>query len=131
MIARYTTFAINDQPPQVVPTPTPPAKLIPVTVAASRAGYGNVLHVDLNPNRGTAGYTVRVQKLNAGRTWTTLPGSYRTEGSTETRSITLPKGTYRAYVPAAAGYAAAVSKAITLTDPTVKALLGPTAPRAS
>ena len=74
---------------------------------------------------------MRVQKLSAGRTWTTLPGSYHTEGSTETRSITLPKGTYRAYVPAAAGYAAAASKAITLTDPTVKALLGPTAPRAS
>ena len=108
-IGRYTTFAIKAQP-------------IRVTVAAARAGYGNVLRVDMSPNRGTASYVFRVQRLTSAGAWATLPGVYRTQGSGETRSVTLPKGIYRAYVPAAGGFASAVSKAVTLTHPTVKAL---------
>ena len=92
----------------------------PVSVKVSKAGYGNVLAVDVNPDRGSASYAFRVQKRAANGTWTTLAPVYRTDGNAETKSITLGKGTFRVVVPASTGYAAATSAAVTLTDPTVK-----------
>jgi hypothetical protein len=113
-IGKYTTLSLTQEP-----TPKP----IPVSVAASRAGYGDILHVDVSPNRGAGSYLFGVQKKGAGR-WTWLPTEYRTQGSGETRSISLPKGTYRVYVPAVGAYAAAISREVAVTDPTVKVIVG-------
>ena len=99
---------------------TPPAPT-PVGVTAAKAGYGNVLAVNVNPNRGAASYSFRVQKRNANGIWATLPARYATEGAAETKSITLGAGTYRAWVPASGSYASAVSPAVKLTAPTVRA----------
>jgi hypothetical protein len=120
----YTVVAVdaagNVGPASAVRVVTTP--LTPTSVTVSRAGYGNVLRVNVGPNRGAASYAFRVQK-RSGTSWVNLPTIYRTQGDAETRSLTLPRGTYRVAVTAGAGYAASVSKAVTLTDPTVQALL--------
>ncbi len=94
-----------------------------VRATVAKAGYGNVLSVNVNPDRGAASYAFSVQKLSGGR-WSDATGLYHTEGNGETRSITLPKGTYRVSVRAGQGYDAAVSNAVTLTDKTVKVAAG-------
>lgn len=96
----------------------------PVSVKVAKAGYGNVLSVDVNPDRGSASHAFRVQKRSTSGTWTTLATVYRTEGTAETKQITLGKGIYRVSVPAVTGYAAATSAPVTLTDPTVKVTVG-------
>jgi subtilisin family serine protease len=96
---------------------------IPVSVTAAKAAYGNVLAVNVNPDRGTSSYSFRVQKRSANGTWATLPTVYQSEGASEIKSITLGAGVYRAYVPASGAYADAVSPAVTLTAPTVRASL--------
>ena len=103
-----------------VTTPkTTPAKK--VTVAVAKAGYGNVLAVNVDPDLGAASYAFHVQKLVGGK-WATLKGVYRTDGARETKSIALAVGTYRVSVLAGPGTTAAVSKAIALA-PTVKVKL--------
>jgi hypothetical protein len=91
-----------------------------VTVKATRAGYGNVLSIDVNPDRGTAAYKFTLQKLSSNKTWVPQTGVYSTYGAAETRSLTLAKGSYRVYVLGGNGYAPALSSAVTITDPTVK-----------
>ena len=115
--------------PAAAPAPKPPAKNPPqpapppavrVAVAVSRAGYGNVLHVDVNPNRKGASYMFTVQRLGAARAWSALPGVYRTTGTAATRSVPLPAGVYRVVVRPSAGYKGAVSAAVALTPPTAR-----------
>jgi hypothetical protein len=93
---------------------------IPVSVSAQRTGYGNRLAVDVDPDRDSAGYTFRVQKQTANRSWSPLPTTYTTTGSAETRTITLNPGTYRVHVPAAGAYGAAYSAQVRLTAATVR-----------
>ncbi len=90
-------------------------------VSVAKAGYGNVLAVDVDPNLGSAAWTFKVQKRGSSGAWSTLSTTYRTEGATETKAITLGAGTYRVVVAAGYGFAAATSKPVTLTAPTVKA----------
>ena len=97
---------------------------LPVTVGVARAGYGNVMTVNVNPDRGAASYAFRVQRLAANGVWATIPGVYRTEGPKETRNVVLPRGTYRVFVPAAGGYGNGISRAVVITPPTVKAVAG-------
>jgi subtilisin family serine protease len=96
---------------------------VKVAVGVARAGYGNVLAVNINPDKGAGSYVFRIQKLTANRTWATLPGFYRTEGAKETKNVALPKGGYRVVVPAAGGYGSAISRPVGLTAPTVKVAL--------
>jgi hypothetical protein len=93
---------------------------IPVRVSVAKAGYGNVLAVNVDPNRGAEAYTFRVQQRASDGTWTTLPDRYTTAGARETASITLGAGVFRVHVPAAGGYAAAHSAEVRLTAPTVR-----------
>jgi subtilisin family serine protease len=96
----------------------------PVSVSVAKAGYGNVLAVNVNPNRGAGSYSFRVQKRASNGTWSTLSTVYKTEGSAETKSITLGAGTFRVVVPASTGYGSKTSAAVTLTAPTVKVIAG-------
>ncbi len=88
---------------------------IAVVVTAAKAGRGNVLAVNVNPDRGAASYSFRVEKRGTNGSWATLPIVFTTEGTAETRSITLDAGTYRVSVPASGAYGSAVSAAVTLT----------------
>jgi probable HAF family extracellular repeat protein len=101
-----------------------PSSLAPrVSVTVARAGYGNQLFVDVNPTRGSEYWTFRVQKRTPRGSWTTLPGTYRTQGTAETRTITLGAGVYRVTVAPRYGYRGATSAAVRLTRPTVKVVV--------
>ena len=65
------------------------------------------------PIRAT--HTFQVQKRSSAGTWSTV-GSYRTEGTGETKSVSLAAGTYRVVVPASGAYGGATSPAVTLTN---------------
>jgi hypothetical protein len=71
----------------------------------------SVLRVDLDPNRGRKAWKFQVQR-NVGDdedAWETV-GTYRTQGSKETRTVNVRKGQYRVLVPAQAGYVATYSE---------------------
>ena len=89
-----------------------------VSVAAS--GYGNVLKLNVDPDRGRASHTVRVQFAPEGDDFMDLGEPLQTLGSAETRTLTLAAGSYRVVVPASGRYGLAVSRVLVLTDPTVK-----------
>lgn len=95
-----------------------------VSVSVAKAGYGNVLAVDVDPNRGAGSYSFRVQKRASNGKWSALPTVYKTDGAAESKSITLGAGTFRVVVPASKGYAAGTSAAVTLTPPTVRVITG-------
>ena len=97
---------------------------IPVTVSAVKAGYGNRLAVNVDPDRGSAAYSFRVQKRTSTGAWWQLPTTYSTEGSAETKTITLGAGRFRVYVPAAGAYGKAYSAEVALTAPTVRVKVG-------
>lgn len=94
---------------------------IPVKVTVGKAANGSVLLVDVNPDRGRSSYRFRVQKRGPHGSWASLPTVYTSEGTRETKSVRPGAGTYRAYVPASGAYASAVSPAVTLIAPTVRA----------
>lgn len=71
-------------------------KVLSVIVRA--VAHGGKLHVNVNPNLGTGSWTLRVQRLKADGTWRTLKKGYHTKGRAETRTINLPRGTYRVWV---------------------------------
>ena len=101
-----TELAIDNvrvEPAKTTPT-TPPAK--PPGQAGRQAqgeGQGHrhaqeeQMSVNVDPNQGNGYWNVKVQKLTKDG-WKTLPGTYKTYGSYETRTINLPKGTYRTVV---------------------------------
>ena len=85
------------------PAPAPPAA--PSAAVKVRAASGaSKLSVDVNPNKGKGHWTFKVQRQNSNGSWKSLK-SYKTHGSRETRTINLPKGTYRVVVRAKYGYA--------------------------
>jgi hypothetical protein len=73
------------------------------------------LVVNVDPDRGSGYWTFTVAKRTSSGTWATLRGSYRTEGARETRTLNLPKGSYRVVVAGKDGYRGATSSAVTLT----------------
>lgn len=85
-----------------------------VKVRASADVYKDRLRVDVDPNKGSGYWTFRVQKRTSAGTWTTLSAIYRTEGSAETRTINLGRGTYRVVVAAKYTFRGATSAAVTL-----------------
>jgi hypothetical protein len=86
----------------------------------SKAGYGDRLTVQVLPSRGTGNWTFRVQRRNSSGSWQSLPTPYRTEGTGETRTISLGPGTYRVVVPDQHGFLGATSSPVALTKPTVR-----------
>jgi subtilisin family serine protease len=83
-----------------------------VTVAVASVSRRSKLFVNVNPDRGSASWVFRVQRLS-GRTWVTK-GTYTTQGPAETRTINLKKGTYRVVVPSQHGYLGRTSRAVYL-----------------
>jgi hypothetical protein len=86
----------------------------------SKAGYGDRLAVQVLPDRGTEYWTFEVQRRTSSGSWQPLTTSYRTDGTSETRTITLGPGTFRVVVPNQHGFLAATSSAVVLTKPTVR-----------
>lgn len=101
--------ATTSAPPEQNTTPTAPVP----TVRVKATGGRSKLRVDVDPNRGGKYWTFGVQKLLADGTWKQLK-SYRTKSSKETRTVNLPKGTYRVTLDPQFGYAAATSPPIAL-----------------
>ncbi len=98
-------------PPAVAPTPTPtaPVAALPSPTLSARAVAGrSKIKVDVNPDMGGKNWTFQVQRKNSHGFWT-VRKSYRTQGKKETRTINLPKGTYRVWVNPGFGYEGAMS----------------------
>jgi hypothetical protein len=75
-----------------------PRPRVGLVVKAKRSA--SVLFVDVDPSRGRKSWVFRVYRLGSdGTTWTSK-GTYRTQGSKETRTLNLKKGTYKVLVPA-------------------------------
>ena len=80
---------------------------------AAAVSKGGKLYVDVNPNRtGKGYYKFRVQKWN-GVTWVNKK-VYKTAGKKETRTINLPKGSYRVVVASKYGLLGNVSDPVKL-----------------
>jgi hypothetical protein len=90
-----------------------PQPLTAAIAAARRSG--NVLYVDVNPNLPKRQYwKFRVHKYNpADGSWV-AKRTYRTAGSKETRTINLPKGTYKVVVLPKYGHQPSESMPVTL-----------------
>ena len=86
----------------------------PVTVAAVANAEKSKLVVNVDPDKGSGYWTLRVQRQRASGSWRTLSRTYRTIGATETRTINLPAGTYRVRVNAKYGHRVTTSAAVTL-----------------
>lgn len=103
-------------PPPTTPPPAAPPVVIPtpqVSVYAAAVSRGGKLYVDVNPNRtGKGYYKFRVQKWN-GATWVNKK-VYKTAGKKETRTINLPKGSYRVVVASKYGLLGNVSESVYL-----------------
>lgn len=84
-------------------------------VTAKAVGGAGRLYLDVAPDKGAGYWVVRVQQRASNGTWATLSATWTTQGSTETRTIDLPRGTYRVVVPSRYGHLAGVSGAVTLT----------------
>jgi hypothetical protein len=83
-------------------------------VAAARRS-GNVLYVDVNPNLPKKQYwKFRVYKQNPTDGSWVAKKTYRTAGSKETRTINLPKGTYKVVVLPKYGHQSSESTPVTL-----------------
>lgn len=97
---------VTPPPPAARPAPIPKVK---ATAVSSRSK----LKVDVNPNMGRKYWTFQVQKQLADGTWKALK-TYKTLGSSEKRTVNLPKGTYRVWVNPKFGYQGVMSAAVTL-----------------
>ncbi|MGB7961892.1 MAG: fibronectin type III domain-containing protein [Propionicimonas sp.] len=86
------------------------------TVVAAANSTKSKFTIDVNPNMGSGYWTFQVQKRASNGSWTTLSTKYKTEGSSETKTINLSKGTYRVRVDAKYGYSGATSNAVTLNQ---------------
>ena len=95
-------------PPQPTARPQPRAS-VKVRAVKSRSK----LRVNVNPNQGSRHWTFKVQRKRADGTWAGK-GAYRTRRAGETRTINLPKGTYRVRVRPKFGHLGTVSKSVTL-----------------
>ncbi len=91
----------------------PRLSMTPAAVKARAVDAKSKLLVDVDPDKGSGYWTFQVHK-KVGTSW--KPGNtYRTLGTRETRTIDLPRGTYRVVVKAKYGYLATTSTTVTLT----------------
>ena len=92
--------------PVTAPVPT-------ATVAVKAVRSRSYLFIDVEPNKGSGYWKVRVQRKKPDGSWKALK-SYKTKGSKETRTINLPKGTYRLVVTAKYGFQGSTSPEVYL-----------------
>jgi hypothetical protein len=92
----------------VAPIPKRPS------IAVAAVSSSDKLKVTVTPSRGSGYWSFRVQYRNSRGTWSTSATTYRTEGTTETKTINLRKGAYRVVVTAQHGYEAATSATVAL-----------------
>lgn len=71
------------------------------------------LYVNVEPNKGSGHWSLRVQRRTADGTWRAVR-TVRSLGRRETRMIPLPAGTYRVVVAAKYGYRSTTSAPVTL-----------------
>ena len=74
------------------------------------------LIVDVDPDKGSGYWTFTVLRLQESGSWQTLPGTYRTRGSRETRTVNLPNGTYRVQIKPKYGYRGFISRDVYLAE---------------
>jgi hypothetical protein len=98
------TCGASTSAPTTIPAPPLPSP----KVSAKAVRGSSKLFVNVNPNKGRKYWTFQVQRKNADGTWKPLK-TYRTQGSKETRTVNLPKGTYRVWVNPKFGYQGAFS----------------------
>ena len=110
---------VTPQPPapqQIAPQPPAPQQTAPqptASVKVKATSKQSKLFVDVNPNKGSGHWKFQVQRLRTDGSWQFVK-AYRTKGSKETRTINLPKGTYRVVVTPKYGYAEGTSAAVYL-----------------
>ena len=75
-----------------------------VVVRVKAKSSGSKLFVDVDPNKGSGYWRFQVQRLDTGTMTWKARKTYRTKGTKETRTINLPKGTYRVVVASKYGY---------------------------
>jgi hypothetical protein len=111
------TAAWSPPTPIVYTPPPPPAPLVftpPTARVKVKAVSGrSKLKVDVNPNMGGKYWTFQVQMRMADGTWKPLK-TYKTLGSTEKRTVNLPKGTYQVWVNPKFNHQGVMSTPITL-----------------
>lgn len=108
--------------PTPTPTPMPTPNDTPgkksLGVAAKAVSRMSKLQVTIKPNLGkTIQWNFTIQKKSGG--WKPLKKRgkvlvFKTTGATHTKTINLPKGSYRAVAKAARGYSGAASKVVRL-----------------
>jgi hypothetical protein len=96
-------------PPPAPPVFTPPTARVKVKAVSGRSK----LKVDVNPNMGGKYWTFQVQRRMGDGTWKALK-TYKTLGSTEKRTVNLPKGTYQVWVNPKFNHQGVMSTPITL-----------------
>lgn len=80
----------------VVVTAAPPSAIPPVTCSAKAVSRSSKIKVNMGPNLpGNAYYVFRIDKRVRGE-WIRVLKQFRTKGAGETRTVNVPKGTYRA-----------------------------------
>jgi hypothetical protein len=82
-------------------------------VSVSILGRQSAVKVDIDPNQGRDAWVFQVQRRNGEDQWKKV-GRYTTRGAQETRTLNLPKGTYRIRVLPRFGYAETYSDEFTL-----------------
>ncbi len=100
----------------VTPSVTPAVPTVSATaakVAAESRSGRTKMHVNVNPNKGSGYWNVRIQKKTS-KGWKYVGRTYRTQGKYETLTLNLSKGTYRAVVMPKYGRAKGYSKSVTL-----------------
>jgi subtilisin family serine protease len=107
--ADRAVMAAATMPGGIRATPTVTQSTVPATVKVTAVSGKSKLKVDVNPNKGKGYWAFQVHKQRADGSWQRLK-TYKTRGSKETRTINLPRGTYRVVVNAKYGHAAATSR---------------------
>lgn len=91
----------------------PPPPLPKPAVLAWAKSKRSKLKVDVNPNQGKGYWSFEIQRKTA-TGWAAGRTVYRTKGTKETRTVNLPKGTYRVKVHPKYGRTIGYSAAVTL-----------------
>ncbi|GAA4690523.1 carboxypeptidase-like regulatory domain-containing protein [Nocardioides conyzicola] len=95
-----------------LPPPTTMPQHLTLRVGALR--HRSRLFLNVNPNRASGSWKFRVQRRAMSGAWHTRPGVLHTRGRAETRTLDLPRGTYRVVLAHQGGRLGAVSAPVRL-----------------
>ena len=92
--AGQVLLTVTPTPTTTPPTTTPPTAK-PTTCKATAVSKKSKIKVDMGPDlAGSANYSFRIDVKKSGA-WFRYLKTMKTKGSTETRTVNVPKGTYR------------------------------------